>query len=473
MSHFGNVVVVEDSNSQAMLYKAYLSDANYQVNVFELAQPALDFIQANPSLPSVILLDLELPDMHGLDFLKKMNEQAYGIPVIVATGQGSMSVAVDAMRLGAIDFIEKPVQFERLLVSVNNAIETNKLRNVVQQLNDELGHAGYSDFIGSSLPMKVTYRIIESASKSKASVFITGESGTGKELCARAIHNRSDRADKPFIAVNCAAIPADIFESEMFGHVKGAFTGASENRMGAAEQANGGTLFLDEIGEMSLTLQAKILRFIQTGVIQRVGDSKEKSLDVRIVAATNRRPEELLSSQSFREDLYYRLNVIPIVLPPLREREGDVLEIANVLLQRACEEEARSQKIFSANAAQVLLKYSWPGNVRQLENSVRNMVVMCHDEVIDVDSLPPEIKVSEITSIRPVPAISPVTNSVAHSNYAQPKETVEEPFDIEPLWVTEKRAIENAIEKCDQNIPKAAALLEVSPSTLYRKIKNW
>ena len=467
MSHFGNVVVVEDSNSQAMLYKAYLSDANYQVNVFELALPALDFIQANPSLPSVILLDLELPDMHGLDFLKKMNEQAYGIPVIVATGQGSMSVAVDAMRLGAIDFIEKPVQFERLLVSVNNAIETNKLRNVVQQLNDELGHAGYSDFIGSSLPMKVTYRIIESASKSKASVFITGESGTGKELCARAIHNRSDRADKPFIAVNCAAIPADIFESEMFGHVKGAFTGASENRMGAAEQANGGTLFLDEIGDMPADLQTRLLRILAEGEFYRVGGHVPIKVDVRVIAATHQNLEELVKEGRFREDLLHRLNVIRVHVPSLRDRKVDITELSKHFLNSAAKELGEEKKKLLPETENYLTTLPWPGNVRQLENFCRWVTVMASGVEIHIDDLPPELKKDIVIDDKSDSWESTfrkwVESSLSNSDIELLKKAV-------PLFET--ILIEEALKKTNGRRQDAAKLLGWGRNTLTRKIKE-
>ncbi len=306
--------------------------------------------------------------------------------------------------------------------------------------------------------MQAVYRTIDSAASSKASIFITGESGTGKEVCAEAIHAASKRGDKPFIAINCAAIPKDLIESELFGHVKGAFTGAAVDRQGAAELADGGTLFLDELCEMDLELQTKLLRFIQTGTFQKVGSSRMKKVDVRFVCATNRDPWKEVQEGRFREDLYYRLYVIPLHLPPLRDREEDVIEIAYSLLGFMSHEEGKSFVRFSQDVIERFIHYEWPGNVRQLQNVLRNVVVLNHGKEITLDMLPPPLN-------EPLVVVKPTVSSVAVSSFG--------PQDIVPLWQTERRTIEQAIEACDGNIPQAAKYLDVSPSTIYRKIQAW
>jgi DNA-binding NtrC family response regulator len=313
------------------------------------------------------------------------------------------------------------------------------------------------------MAMQAVYRIIESAAPSKATVFITGESGTGKEVCAEAIHQCSPRREQPFIALNCAAIPHDLMESEIFGHVKGSFTGAQGDRKGAASLADGGTLFLDEICEMDLDLQSKLLRFIQTGTLQRVGSGKLETVDVRFICATNRDPLLEVKAGRFREDLYYRLHVIPLYLPPLRERGEDILLLARSLLQNYAKEENKRFRDFDAAAARVLLDYPWPGNVRELQNVVRNIVVLNDKELVSPDILPPPLN-----GVRAL--------AVATTAAQQPAATATTPAvggPIRPLWLVEKEVIEQAIASCDGNIPKAAALLEISPSTIYRKKQGW
>ncbi|SDH78060.1 two-component system, repressor protein LuxO, partial [Vibrio xiamenensis] len=338
--------------------------------------------------------------------------------------------------------------------TVNNAIrKATKLKNEA----DNPGNQTYQGFIGSSHTMQAVYRTIDSAASSKASIFITGESGTGKEVCAEAVHAASKRGDKPFIAINCAAIPKDLIESELFGHVKGAFTGAATDRQGAAELADGGTLFLDELCEMDLDLQTKLLRFIQTGTFQKVGSSKMKSVDVRFVCATNRDPWKEVQEGRFREDLYYRLYVIPLHLPPLRERGEDVTEIAYSLLGFMSKEEGKDFVRLSPEVVERFIHYEWPGNVRQLQNVLRNVVVLNNGKDITLDMLPPPLNKPHEREIR-VPVLEKESFSV---------------HDIFPLWMTEKHAIEQAIKACEGNIPKAAGYLDVSPSTIYRKLQAW
>ncbi|SHO57470.1 Regulatory protein LuxO [Vibrio quintilis] len=447
--------MVEDTASVAVLYRSYLMPLDdIDITIVGTGKEALDSLQKRE--PDLILLDLRLPDMTGMDVLREVKVIYPDVPVIFMTAHGSIETAVEAMRHGAQDFLIKPCEANRLRVTVNNAIrKASKIKATPGAKSQN-----YQGFIGSSQMMQDVYRTIDSAASSKASIFITGESGTGKEVCAEAIHAASKRGDNPFIAINCAAIPKDLIESELFGHVKGAFTGAATDRQGAAELADGGTLFLDELCEMDLDLQTKLLRFIQTGTFQKVGSSRMKSVDVRFVCATNRDPWKEVQEGRFREDLYYRLYVIPLHLPPLRERENDVIEIAYSLLGYMSKEEGKDFVRLSPEVTERFIYYEWPGNVRQLQNVLRNVVVLNSGREITLNMLPPPLnKPKEETRLR-----------LIHPQEEDNKLSVQ---DIYPLWMTEKMAIERAIEACEGNIPKAAGHLEVSPSTIYRKLQSW
>ena len=455
-----NVLLVEDSLSLATAYMEYLAKLPYNVTHVTTGGEALEIIDSQA--PNAVLLDLELPDMNGREILEHIREQAIPTAVIVITAHGSVDVAVDVMRAGAVDFIEKPFTADRLVVTLKNALRRQNLEEFVDMHRREHFHG----FVGASLPMQTVYHIIDSAAASKATVFITGESGTGKEVCAQAIHDASPRHDKPFVALNCAAIPRDLMESEIFGHVKGAFTGAVTAREGAAARADGGTLFLDEICEMDLDLQSKLLRFIQTSSFQKVGSNTLKSVDVRFVCATNRDPMEEVKAGRFREDLYYRLHVIPIDLPALRQREDDVILIARHLLGNYTREENKRFERFAPETESILRAFDWPGNVRQLQNVIRNIVVLHDQEVVTPAMLPPPL--NEVSTTAPqtppggaeagvIPAAAGITDAAS----------------IQPLWQIEKQVIEQTIAHCDGNIPRAAALLEISPSTIYRKRQQW
>ena len=466
-----HILLVEDSPSLAAVYETYLKADKYRVSSVDTGGKALALLEQQ--VPDLVLLDLRLPDMSGMEVLQRIHERGLGCSVVIITAHGSIDATVEAMRYGAVDFLAKPFDAARLRVTVGNVLEKRRLSNMVTHYQSTFERDHFHRFIGASLPMQAVFRIIESAAPSKATVFVTGESGTGKELCAEAIHQESTRRDQAFVPLNCAAIPRDLMESEVFGHVKGAFTGAAARRDGAATRADGGTLFLDEICEMDLDLQSKLLRFIQTGRFQRVGDSKEEQVDIRIVCATNREPLEEVKAGRFREDLYYRLNVIPLQLPPLRERGDDILLIAGEMLRRMASEEKKSFRGFSGAVADALKSHSWPGNVRELENVIRNIVVLNEAEQVGYDMLPPQVQQSradgeppldnkpvEIVQVPPVPAAEITPLSAAAT-------------DIRPLWLEEKAIIERAIALCDGNIPKAAALLEISASTIYRKRLIW
>ncbi|MEH6630347.1 MAG: sigma-54 dependent transcriptional regulator [Halopseudomonas aestusnigri] len=473
MTDTPSILLVEDTASLSAVYTSYLRRSGYDSTQVASGGDAL--IELDRGGYRVVLLDLQLPDMDGIEILRMVQEQKLPVAVVIITSNASVNVAVESMRLGAYDFLEKPFSADRLIVTVRNALKHMQLSEMVEAIKERTHFYG---FIGSSLAMQSIYRTIDSASASKATVFITGESGTGKEVCAEAIHKCSPRLDKPFVPLNCGAIPKDLMESEIFGHVKGAFTGAISNRDGAASLADGGTLFLDEICEMDLELQTKLLRFIQSGTFHKVGSTRLETVNIRIVCATNRNPLQEVQSGRFREDLYYRLHVIPIHLPPLRDRDEDIFEIARTFLVDYAEEEGKDFASFSSDAAEIINNYDWPGNIRQLQNVIRNSIVLNDGQVLTADMLPELLgKDSKIPlqnedvdnlGLRS----SPVVLSKNHSSNLG-YQNRSPANDIEPLWVVEKRAIELAIEACDGSIPKAASLLDINPSTIYRKKVQW
>ena len=470
------VLLVEDTLSLARTYVEYLRDEPYEIMHVETGA------EANKALaewnPVAVLLDLVLPDMDGLDILREISKGDNPPAVVVITAHGSVNTAVEAMRLGAFDFVVKPFNAKRLSVTLNNALEHLRLTKIVEIYKNDFDRDSYCGFIGASLPMQAVYRIIDSAASSKATVFITGDSGTGKEVCAEAIHRQSPRADKPFIAINCGAIPKDLMESEIFGHAKGAFTGAVAEREGAAKQADGGTLFLDEICEMDINLQTKLLRFIQTGSFQKVGGSSLETVDIRVVCATNKDPFEEVAKGNFREDLFYRLHVVPVHLPPLKERDDDVLLIARAMLQGVAAEEGKDFASFDPEAEVIIRTYDWPGNVRQLQNVIRNTVVLNNGDAVSRDMLPPPLdRVSADASSLPPPVLGAGNQAGASrqgTTYAAfGSDSGDLDAMIKPLADVERDVIERAISLCGDNIPKAAAYLGISASTIYRKKTAW
>lgn len=460
-----SVLLVEDTVPLARTYEAYLEHEPYTVVHVETGGEALDALAT--ATPDVVLLDLMLPDMDGLDILAHISEKNIPTAVIVITANASLSTAIEAMRLGALDFLVKPFSADRLKVTLTNVLERQQLSRIVETYRNEIDRHQLEGMIGSSLAMQGVYRTIESAASSRATVFITGESGTGKELCAQAVHQQSPRAKGPFVALNCGAIPKDLMESEIFGHVKGAFTGAHTDREGAAARANGGTLFLDEICEMDMNLQTKLLRFIQTSTYQPVGGGKSFDADIRFVCATNKDPLVEVAEGRFREDLYYRLHVIPVSMPPLRARDGDVLDIAEKLLLDYAQEEGKAFQALDDEVRGVFSAYDWPGNVRQLQNVLRNIVVLNEGDVVTAGMLPAPLD-ALVGHARPVPAQVRAGGGASSAGALPAKEE-----DIRPLEETERDVIEHAINLCSGNVPKAAARLGISASTIYRKRQAW
>jgi two-component system repressor protein LuxO len=389
--------------------------------------------------------------------------------LIVITDQGSLSSAVEMMRCGASDVLIKPASASQLLASLRRFAGTAPAPEALQRPAGVTSD-GPGGMIGSSPAMRELYRSIEQAAASKATVFLHGESGTGKEHCAEAVHALSPRAKGPLISINCSAIPRELMESEIFGHERGAYTGAHEERKGAAELAEGGTLFLDEVCEMDLALQAKLLRFIQTGRFSRVGGSRELAVDVRFVCATNKDPMIAVQRGEFRADLYYRLHVLPVSLPPLRTREHDILDIAGHALTRFAAEESKGFSAFDTEAEQMLLAYDWPGNVRELLNVVRNVVVMNDGDVVSVDMLPPPLMRTAHSSAQENGTVVPygITTETDGGATNPSSEAI-----LKPLWQHEQEIIEQAITLCRGNVGAAAMHLEISPSTIYRKRHHW
>lgn len=418
--------------------------------VEHLRRTRFDIILAD--MPS--LADLE---QDAEDAMARLVRLAEGALVLAMADGASVSAALGAMRVGAHDYVSKPVAGTTLASRIGELAQRHgRPRSLGVDTAQSPVIPDFAGFVGASSAMQFIYEQIGRVASSSAPVFITGESGTGKDVCAEALHDKGPRAGKRFVAINCAAIPRDLMESELFGVARGAFTGAHEDRKGAAEIADGGTLFLDEIGEMDLSLQAKLLRFLQTGTISRVGEASLRKVDVRVVCATNRNPLQMISERKFREDLFYRLHVLPIHLPPLRQRPTDIMVLARHFLSRYAQEEHKSFAGFSTGAAQQLTAADWPGNVRQLQNLIRRIVVMFDGGEVDAAML----SAADIESQTFAPAMVPASRSETRRT-------------ILPMWQQEQRIIEDAIAAFGGNISLAAAALEISPSTIYRKRQSW
>jgi DNA-binding NtrC family response regulator len=463
------VLIVEDTLSMALMYQQHLKKSGIQSQICKSG--ALALIELRKGKIDTVLLDLQLPDMNGLDIIQEMDGTDHNITFIVITANGSINTAVDAMRAGAYDFLIKPFPAEKLLTTVKNALERDKLTKTAQSLKTNLKTNQVPGFVGESAPMLAVYEMIENVANSNAAVFITGESGTGKEVTAQAIHKVSLRRDAPFIALNCAALPENLIESEIFGHVKGAFTGAHESRKGAASQANGGTLFLDEICEMDINLQAKLLRFLQTGQIKRVGSDWSEDVDVRIVCATNRNPMTEVAEKRFREDLFYRLDVLSIELPPLSRRGKDVILLAESFLKKYAAEEGKHFKAISPEAQELMLEYHWPGNIRELQNAVRKAAVI-------YDGVELEPHMLSLNASRSVPQKQEYSliGSVDAPSVITPQQSMKKLLSVDihqPMTTIERNIIEAVISSCNGSIPKASKILHLSPSTIYRKREIW
>ena len=389
-----NILVVDDEVNIRGALVTMLEKKGHQVRGVATAEEGLEHMETTPA--ELVITDLRMPGIGGMEFLRRLKDTWPDTEVVVMTAYGSIDTAVEAMRLGAYDYLTKPIDRDRFPIVVDKALERHVLATENKQLRDRLEtRTRFDQMVGESEPLQRVYNLVEMVAASDVTVLLTGETGTGKELVARAIHQKSPRANSPFITVNCGALPENLFESELFGYEKGAFTGAMFTKMGRFELAEGGTILLDEVGELSLKSQVDFLRVLETKEFRRLGGTKVIRVDTRIIAATNRNLVEAVKQGDFREDLYYRLNVVPIHLPPLRERGDDIPLLAERFLREFASQHHRESKDVSREAMRLLRLYAWPGNIRQLRNLMERLVVTVRDKTIQLEHLPEEIQASK------------------------------------------------------------------------------
>lgn len=474
------ILFVDDERSILRSLERISTKLDAEIITATSGMRALEIINENPV--DVIVSDMKMPHMDGNQLLEQVEKLTPETVRIILTGYDDIEMVLTAINTGHIwGFLRKPWDNYDLIVKLKQALQLQQIlaeRTLMRRTIDQYQRfqkSKFEGFIGDSVAMQFVYSSIEQCAPSQASVFITGPSGSGKEVAAQAIHRLSKRTNGPFIALNCAAIPTELMESEVFGHIKGAFSGAVANRDGAASLANGGSLFLDEIGEMDINLQAKLLRFIQTGCFQKVGSGKEEKVDIRFICATNRNPQLAISENKLREDLFYRLNVISLFMPPLCERGNDIVQLANYFLSHYSKLEGKVFAGFSSAAEAIISSYAWPGNVRQLQNIIHSLIVLSEGPLISEKVLSQQLGGQS----QPVPSLQITSTALPNEQIKTPSFGVNSTYtasttaEIMPLADVERITIEQAIALYNDNIVKAASALGVSPSTLYRKIQQW
>ena len=447
-----SILIVDDEKSIRESLTGILQDEGFTPTSVDNGEKAIEKISEDK--PDLILLDIWMPGMDGLETLTKIRDIYPDQLVVMMSGHGTIETAVRSTKLGAYDFIEKPLSLEKVLLCIQNAVKIGQLVEENRELKAKIGKE--NEMIGSSKLIRELKKQIKIAAPTSGWILITGENGTGKELVARSIHHNSRRHDKPFVEVNCAAIPEELIESELFGHEKGSFTGATTQRRGKFDQAHQGTLFLDEIGDMSLKTQAKVLRILQEHKFERVGGNKTIEVDVRVIAATNKDLEKEISEGQFREDLYYRLNVIPFHVPPLRERKTDIPHLATHFLEYFCSKESRETKSLDEDAMKAIQEYAWPGNVRELKNLIERLVIMSPGNTITRGQLP-----QSIFGKQQLTSTDHGSITLSADTYRTAKEEFEKEFLVQKLG-------EN-----DWNISRTAEAIEIERSNLHRKIKSY
>lgn len=467
------ILIVDDELSVIKSLTRSLSTIECEVIPADSGKTALEFMTHSPV--DIVISDRQMPEMTGEELLAVVASKYPDTIRLMLTGHVDLLSVIQSVNQGKIwGYLQKPWDNAKLIMTLEQAVTAQKILSERALLKNKLRHYQrkerdcFEGIVGSSAAMQLVYEFIEQSAPSTASVMITGASGTGKELVAQAIHTLSARAKKPLVVLNCAAIPSELMESEIFGHVKGSFTGAISNREGAATKANGGTLFLDELGEMDISLQSKLLRFIQTGTYQRIGSEKIETADIRFISATNVNPIQAIEEKKMREDLYYRLNVISIQLPSLIERDDDVIKLGEFWLNHFNTIENKAFTHFADDAKKLLLGYSWPGNVRQLQHVIHSYVILNDGPVVKMEGLAQILQLTSDDIRKCLREQRPITH------YASPDIVKSDSMgSIIPLHQIERMYIENAIELCSNNIVQAASGLGVSPSTLYRKIQSW
>ncbi|MCX6150870.1 MAG: sigma-54 dependent transcriptional regulator [Ignavibacteriales bacterium] len=452
------VFIVDDEKSIARLLSHWVRDKwKYQIEVFENGEGMLKKLSLNPDL---VLLDIMLPDIDGIEILKKLKRQDEHLPVIMLSAQGSIEVAVEALRLGAFDYFPKPIDVQRLEPAIKNSIKNYDLQRELKLLKENVKKEyGFDNLVSADKKMQDVFKMVSKVLNNDITVLIHGESGTGKELIARAIHYNGIRKEKPFVVVNCASIPRELLESELFGHEKGSFTGAYQRKIGKFEVAKEGTIFLDEVGELHMALQAKLLRVIQNKEFERVGGTEVIKTDVRIISATNKDLKVAVDTKEFREDLYYRLNSFPIYIPNLRERKGDILVLADHFISQANKKLNRNIIGFTKKALKYIYDYNWPGNVRELENTIERCIILSEYDSIDVDVIPNYIRSAD-------GSLSPEISGTLFSDDT-----------IIPFERLKQEALKHAIKVTGGNILESAKRLHIGRATFYRlmvryKIEN-
>jgi len=444
-SFVARIMVVDDEESIRDSLRMILEHDGYQVEEASGGGEAL--AKVAHSVPDAILLDIKMPDVDGLTVLQSLREKGYLVPIIMITGHGDIQTAVDATQRGAFDFFEKPLQRDRVLLALRNAVESSRLARETRSAGARL-----DDLVGSSVQMRELRATMEAAGPTPATVLIAGESGTGKELVAHGIHRLSTRRDKAFVQVNCAAIPDELIESELFGHEKGSFTGAVRRQVGKFVAADGGTIFLDEIGDMSPRTQAKVLRVLQSGEVERVGSEKMVRVDVRVIAATNRDLEKEIDAGRFREDLYYRLNVIPIRTPPLRERGADVAELADYFVRRFSETHNYPTRVLGEEAVELLQAMAWRGNVRELKNLIERLLILSAGETVEAADI------RRLTGGASQEMPADLASAATLREFREKAET---------LFLVRK------LEEFDWNVTRTAKAIATPRSNLYKKLEQY
>jgi two-component system NtrC family response regulator len=447
----GRILVVDDEESLRRVTQLRLQQAGYEVSTAADGAEALTLIEHSPQ--DLVLTDLRMPGLAGIELLERIKEAWPETIVVVFTAYGTIESAVEAMKRGAFDYIIKPVHADALKLVVARALEHSRLREEVRHLRTALDRKyGFENILGQAKPLLATLDNAARAARSNSTVLIEGETGTGKELLARAIHFNSPRAGRPFIVINCGAIPRDLLESELFGHLRGSFTGAIADRKGKVELAAGGTLFLDEVGEMPLELQVKLLRLLQEREIEKVGAGQPQRIDVRVIAATHRNLRAMVEDETFREDLYYRLAVIPLTMPPLRDRPGDIPELVAMFFRKFKEQIGRPELSLPESLLGYFSQYRWPGNVRELENVMERLVVLAPRDQISLEDLPDFLR-------RERPALESIQ--------------LELPPEGISLEAVERELVLRALERCNWNQTKAAEYLDISRKVLIYRMEKF
>jgi DNA-binding NtrC family response regulator len=448
------IFIVDDEPAISKLLSYWVKDKwKYNVQVFSNGEDVLRNLNQKPDL---ILLDIMLPGVDGLETLRRIKQFDENLPVIILSAQGNIEVAVESLRFGAFDYFPKPIDQQRLEPAIKNAIKNYDLTRELQNLKEDVRKEyRFDNIISADSKMQDVFKLVHKVLDNEITVLIYGESGTGKELIARAVHYNGKRKDKPFVVVNCASIPRELLESELFGHEKGSFTGAYQKKLGKFELANEGTIFLDEVGELEMLLQAKLLRVIQQREFERVGGNETIKTDVRIISATNRDLKQAVETKEFREDLFYRLNSFPIYVPPLRHRRGDILVLAHHFLDVFNKKLSKEVKGFSKKALKLIYEYNWPGNIREMENTIERCLIIAEKDHIDVDDLPLHIKSAE-------------PNGAADFDGALFSDNTIIPFEK-----LKEESIRHALKVTNGNIVEAAKKLQLGRATIYRLMEKY